>query len=171
MRFACGQEDSNYFLTGGDETVDNAKRSIIMGFLSRSFARDNRPTDIVIYDCFVQALGANRESNCIKEYVNTYPILNKYIKHSNSEYEIAQTILKLEERIRKNIFGEPVLLIVNGANSISNDGEYESNNSTAQVVDEASIREAARKKIMSHPKISMLSSEKIEEYVDGELIK
>lgn len=166
MRFACGQEDSNYFLTGGDETVDNAKRSIIMGFLSRSFARDNRPTDIVIYDCFVQALGANRESNCIKEYVNAYPILNKYIKHSNSEYEIAQTILKLEERIRKNIFGEPVLLIVNGANSITNDGEYESNNSTAQVVDEASIREAARKKIMSHPKISMLSSDKIEEFVE-----
>lgn len=138
MRFACGQEDSNYFLTGGEETVDNAKRSIIMGLLSRSFASTKKPVGPIIYDCYIQALGASRESNCIKEYVQEYPVLNTYVKHSNTEYDIAQTILKLEERIRKNIFGEPVLLIVTGANGITNDGEYESCRAS-NVIDEARL--------------------------------
>ena len=165
MRFACGQEDSNYFLTGGEETVDNAKRSIIMGYLSRYFAANKKTNDYIVYDCYIQALGASRESNCIKEYVQAYPVLNKYVKHSNTEYEIAQTILKLEERIRKNIFGEPVLLIVTGANGISNDGEYESGKAN-NFIDEASIKEEARRKVLAKAEGKNFSSETIEKFIE-----
>lgn len=167
MRFATGQEDSNYFLTGGNETVDNAKRSIIMGFVSRALASKKVISTPVVHDCYVQATGASRESNCIKEYMDAYPILKKYVNHLNKEYEVAQTILKLEERLRKNIFGEPVLLMVTGANNISNDGEYASGN--AIVIDEGSLRKEALARIEGKNYSQDAIDKFVEQYVQSKI--
>lgn len=167
VRFSTGQEDSNYFLTGGDKTIENAKRNLILGFIGKHVANGYSTKEPVIYDCYFKA-NKNSAGDCLSQYIGEYPVLGKYVKHIEDDYEIASTILKIAERVEEDGYDEPILLIVHGPSKIKNNGNYESVvGGTLTSADLLEIKQTARKVIEDKVVGKGFSQEKIESLIEN----
>ena len=168
VRFSTGQEDSNYFLTGSNETVDNAKRNLILGYIGKHVANGYSNKETVVYDCYFKA-NKNSKGDCLVDYKEQYPVLNKYVKHIEDDYEIASTILNISKRIDKEGYDEPILLIVHGPSKIKNDGSYESSQNGATITNQEliEIKETAKNAIMAKVAGKGFTQEKIDSYIQN----
>ncbi len=117
VRYFTSQKDNNYFLTGEKEMVDRVKQNMILSFIQNTIAAKSVYDSYRVYDCWFK-IGQEKNGNCLEEFINEYPILNKYVKHIEDKYEIGITIKDIYEKHQNGEITEPILLLVHGASAI-----------------------------------------------------
>ena len=123
VRYYTSQKDANYILAGEKEMIDRVKQNTILSFLHTIALTKQKYTGVRVYDCWLK-IGQEKDGDALVEFKKKYPVLNKYIKHVEDKYEIAETIMDIYSKQERDEITEPILLVVHGASAIASTGEY-----------------------------------------------